>query len=228
MAKTNTTATTTVAPLNVPTEVFPVADYLAADRKGRAAIRSTIEANMKAALSNGDLASAQAWMAHGNTIREAAGAASESTTTVDYVGLVAQRLFTLEHLSRTAVEVPEGVTVDTEALAARMAELTTDDLDDSLLKLVTSRSLTRRGKANDLNAALVAAFEGLEAGTFLTVADVMRRANEAGFSIATPGGLQARHAAGIEGKWTGHAAIVPVAATADAPRGFRNQQVIEG
>lgn len=209
------TAKTTTSPTStVPDTDTTVAAYVAADRSGRAKMRTGFDASMRAALASGSLVDAQGFVALETACKAAAGTVADKAP-VDYAQLIANRATTYalaaeRVLSGVGIDLPDDVTIDWDALPVGV-------VDADMVTALAARPLIRRSKVNDLNAALLAAFDGLPIGTRLSTSDVMKRANAAGFAIASTGGLAARITAD---EWSGPSCISPVESDSDNPRGF--------
>lgn len=219
--RTNTNTNTTT---NTTTDLPDVATYIAGDRSARAKIRVQVDRMMRDRLAAGDLTGAQAAMTRLAEYTSAAGTVTR--TEVDWTALVARRLATVSALWDNALDdamalVPaehrDGIDVDAVRAMADQAES-----DDALANAFRSRPLRRSTRQNDVAALITAAFVGQPVGTRLSVADVVRHANQHGSNVGN-GAVTARATADV---WTGHAGIVPVRSDADGPTGFRNVMVI--
>lgn len=231
MGKNDNTETSTVeVPFDALTGLATVAEYVAGDRKSRAAMRKSIEAcadtfrNASAtALKAGDMAEALTQLGYAETVADHMTAIKASTGTVtvefDYAAAIANRAATFRRAYALTIagmfDVADEADVD-------MEHLPTGTVDADLLARLMGTPLRRNTKQNDVSALITAAFVGQPVGTRLSVADVVRHAAQNG-STVSPGAVTARATADT---WTGHAGIVPMASTATAPIGFQNKVAI--
>ena len=195
--------TTTVAPV-----LATVAEYLAADAKGKAAIRKAAEEAMRAAIVAQDTEAAMAAMQARDGYVSAR--AAKAPVEVNWDELVAGRIATLEaaiYRLRTGAfdGAPEGYRFEGDATKA--------PVDEAAMATLTK---VRRASRRDLGAAIA----DVVTGDFMTVAAIRRAITEAteGDYVPSDGAIAARLFA--EGGCT-VPGVVAVEATTEAPRGAR-------
>lgn len=203
---------------NTATDLTTVEAYVAADRKGRAGIRTATDRIMRDRLASGDLNGAQAAMARLAEYKLAAGAVT--ATEVNWPQLVANRIATLREVAAMAdlghgINLPDDVDVDMDALPV-------GEVDTDMIGRIMATPLRRSARKNDVSALITAAFIGQPVNTRLSVADVVRHARQNGSDVGN-GAVTARATADV---WTGHAGIVQVASDKNGPIGFRNVMLI--
>lgn len=164
-ATVTTTDTTTTEPTT--TALPSVADYRAADRKGKAAMKALVNGRMRAAVAAGDMA---AWQEAAARLDAMTAPVKAAPAPVDAASVIAARVATLlaaaDMLARGVV-VPEGLDagqVDFDTLPAGSADYT------EALAIAGSRAT--RSDSHDIQAVFDRAFEGKPVGTVLTVAQI--------------------------------------------------------
>lgn len=185
----------------------PVEAYLAATVADKARLRAKAEAGIKAAVDTLDMAAAtvakaalDAYLASGATTKAAP---------VDYAALVAQRVADLRHaadLIESGLVRPSGV--PDEADLTRTVEGPIQADTEAATKLASAK-VARSATRNDIQAAIIEAFEGLDSGDFLTCQEI---ANKQG--LPSSGAVAARHEGwDVEG-------ILAVPASGDRAKGY--------
>lgn len=199
-AKKATTAATPAA-AKAPTYVVTVGDltidvanldatvqaYGQADTGTKTKIRNAIQAAMGAAVMDADLTAAQAYAAATKAIQSVAPAKAET----DYTQVVIDRTISImyaAHLLRHGNVVPEGIdaaTIDGDRFEKAVKAYLDGDLDavsdtqaDAGRKLAAAK-ITRTTVRGSVEAHIEAAFEGMPAGTVLTVAQIRTRSGAA-------------------------------------------------
>jgi hypothetical protein len=183
-----------------------VSDYVAADVKGKAAIRKAAKDAFESAVRASDMSAAQLALAASDSYKSAS--ATKAPVEIDWQGLVADRIATLnEAIVRLASGnfdgAPEGFQSDST---------TTGTVDESALASLTK---VRRSAKRDLGSLI----EQVIDGDFATVAQIRARIVAAtdGDYVPSDGAIAARlfptsGACTLSG-------VAPVEATTDAPRG---------
>lgn len=203
-----------------------LAEYQAADRKGKAGIRTACKARQVEAAKVGNVQEFLAWQAF---LDESLVTAKPAAAQVDYQHRAAVTVWALEMLAemiRTSVSVekfgfPEGFTYDEEH---------NEDYEDSTEEIIAlaNRALpslqvksgTKAPKGN-ISAHIEQVFEGVESGTFLTEAQIQQTSTSA-YPEGTPKGGNVH--ASLFGSPTKVAAwtekgIIPTKGTGTTPAG---------
>jgi hypothetical protein len=157
------TDTTTTTPPAADADL--VASYADADRAGKARIRATTDADMRAALRTGDIARA---IVLGVTLD--AMVTTKAPVTVDYAATIAQRaadLYAAADALVTGMIVPDGMP---EGVTGRGVAL--PDASDAF-RAIASAKVTRATDRADIAAAIVSAVSDTDA--WLTMTDVARK-----------------------------------------------------
>lgn len=171
--KTNSTQTEAVT-------FATVEEYRAADAKGKAAIRKVAQTAMAVAIDKLDIKAASAAKAALESYT------SEKTSTkveVDPFTVLAHRIAVLETAAawlRSGEVSIEGLDVEIgDDFEAKLTEALSNVPEDieAVVKVATAKQ-TRSGKQNDVAAAIQSAFEDLDKGAFLTVAEIANKVGD--------------------------------------------------
>jgi hypothetical protein len=182
-----------------------VADYVAADTKGKAAIRKAADKVLRDAIRSGDMATATAAQSALDTYRTPT---TKAPAEVNWQQLVADRIATLNAAIVALAEgnfegAPEGFKSDAT---------TTGTVDESALPTLTK---VRKSARRDLGSLI----EQVVVGPFQTVAQIRARIVAATDGEYVPSdGAIAMRLFPSKGQCT-LVGVVPVEATATAPRG---------
>lgn len=206
------------------THTYPtVADYIAADRSAKSAMRTMVDDAMRDAIRTGDIAAATVAMATLDAYRSAVAASRTTGPTADDIAaMVAARVATLRAAADAIADgtvIPAGVPDDMvptpDAIAAAMGSVVVDTTDrDAIAAARVVRS--RRHALRDAIADAMASHYG--DGRYVRVADIRNaiRTDTDGDYVPSAGAI----AAAITSD-TGVPNVAMVAADGDRPLGAR-------
>lgn len=183
------TNTTTIVPT---VDMTVVTDYRNADQKGKARIRATVDRAFRDAVRNLDMASA----ASAQATLDALVTVRPESVKVDPNVVIARRVRTLmlaANLLANAGVIPSGIDaddIDADAILSAMDDITDDDVMTDAVKLADVK-ITRASTRRDIQGVIDRAFDGTDAGTFLTVAEIRTRGQLSDY-VPSDGAIAAR------------------------------------
>lgn len=210
-----------------------IADYAAATGPAKVAVRNRADEASKAAIRAGNAESAKAWL---NATDRMVPTSAKKSVEIDWTSRVIDRAASLYMAVERIVGgfVPDGVPSDSldmnrvtwDAIKSRVeiawaAESGSDG--DEIAKsadAVASAKVGRSVVRNDIQSVVSRAFDGLDTGAFLTVAEVATKGGTTDYR-PSDGAIAARVAWTKSGLPTTLTGVVPVDADGATARGFK-------
>lgn len=173
---TKSTTTTDATPFVPTPDEATVEAYRAADQSGKAKIRASVQKSMVDATMALDGETAANWAA---TLGALTAKSSSPKVEIDPKQVIAQRVADLEHavrLLRTGT-VPTDLTHEwaESDFVGGFVTLPDVEADAENATKIASQKLTRTDARRSIDGAVERAFEGLDSGSFLTVAEIRTR-----------------------------------------------------
>jgi hypothetical protein len=182
-------------PVGIVDEQAVAAYKSATDGKARAAVRKAVETARDTALRSLDIQAGLNALATLEALKVDQAAKAESVPAHVKLGLRIRSLEEAVTVLRSGKVRPEGLDeVDTEALAAFLAEPLTDEhmvvVVESASKLASAK-ITRSTESTPSAEYIVRAFDGCEPGTVKTAAQVRRDGKTEDVPLKSPGAIRA-------------------------------------